>query len=280
MRVTILVDNLAARGLEAEWGLSIYVEYQGHAILLDTGASDRFARNADTLGIDLSTVSFGVLSHAHWDHGNGMGTFFARNPTAPFYLRQGCGETCYDKTPEGWRYEGLQRGLLTTFAPRIRYVTGDFSPLPGVTLLPHKTPGLAQRGLAANMYRKVGDQWLPDDFSHEQSLVFSTPKGLVIFSGCHGGADNIVRVADTFPAISAIVGGFHLRHPRPGGPGLRPPAGGDRGNPSNHRTLHRARGPGHPDPGLGQPGAAPLHRVGADLLTAAETYMYSQKHPL
>ena len=105
MRVTILVDNLAARGLEAEWGLSIYVEYQGHAILLDTGASDRFARNADTLGIDLSTVSFGVLSHAHWDHGNGMGTFFARNPTAPFYLRQGCGETCYDKTPEGWRYE-------------------------------------------------------------------------------------------------------------------------------------------------------------------------------
>ena len=75
MRATILVDNLAARGLEAEWGLSIYVEYQGHAILLDTGASDRFARNADALGIDLSTVSFGVLSHAHWDHGNGMGTF-------------------------------------------------------------------------------------------------------------------------------------------------------------------------------------------------------------
>ena len=67
MRATILMDNLAARGLEAEWGLSIYVEYQGHAILLDTGASDRFARNADALGIDLSTVSFGVLSHAHWD---------------------------------------------------------------------------------------------------------------------------------------------------------------------------------------------------------------------
>ena len=99
---------------------------------------------------------------------------------------------------QGWRYEGLQRGLLTTFAPRIRYVTGDFSPLPGVTLLPHKTPGLPQRGLAANMYQKVGDQWLPDDFSHEQSLVFSTPKGLVIFNSCcHGGADNIVPVSYT-----------------------------------------------------------------------------------
>lgn len=93
------------------------------------------------------------------------------------------------------------------------------------------------------MYRKVGDQWLPDDFSHEQSLVFSTPKGLVIFNSCcHGGADNIVReVADTFPGqpISAIVGGFHLYDTPAQEVRLRPPAGGDRGNPSNHRTLHR-----------------------------------------
>lgn len=105
-----------------------------------------------------------------------MGTFFARNPTAPFYLRQGCGETCYDKTPEGWRYEGLQRGLLTTFAPRIRYVTGDFSPLPGVTLLPHKTPGLAQRGLAANMYRKVGDSGFPMTFPTSRVWSFPPPR--------------------------------------------------------------------------------------------------------
>ncbi|MFQ9410234.1 MAG: hypothetical protein ACLR1T_03180 [Evtepia gabavorous] len=134
------------------------------------------------------------------------------------------------------------------------------------------------------MYRKVGDQWLPDDFSHEQSLVFSTPKGLVIFNSCcHGGADNIVReVADTFPGqpISAIVGASTCTTPPPRRSGPSPTGWGDRGNPSNHRTLHRAGGPGHPDPGLGQPGAAPLHRVGADLLTASETYMYSQKHPL
>ena len=49
MRATILVDNLAARGLEAEWGLSIYVEYQGHAILLDTGASALRQDIVDTL---------------------------------------------------------------------------------------------------------------------------------------------------------------------------------------------------------------------------------------
>ena len=214
MRMTILVDNLPGCGLEAEWGLAIYLEYQGHTILLDTGGSGLFAQNAAALGLDLGAVEFGVLSHAHWDHSDGMGAFFQKNPTAPFYLRQGCGETCYDQTPEGLRYEGIQPGLLAEFAHRIRYVTGDFSPLPGVTLVPHKTPELEKRGRAANMYRWEGGRWIPDDYAHEQSLVFQTDQGLVILNSCcHGGADNIVReVAATFPGqpIHAIVGGFHL----------------------------------------------------------------------
>lgn len=50
MRATILVDNLAARGLEAEWGLSIYVEYQGHAILLTPGPVTGLPETPDALG--------------------------------------------------------------------------------------------------------------------------------------------------------------------------------------------------------------------------------------
>lgn len=112
MRITVLSDNLPARGLEAEWGLSLYLEYQGHALLLDTGASDLFARNAEALGLDLGAVAFGVLSHAHWDHANGMDAFFARNPSAPFYLQGSCGEVCFDHSPGLWRYEGPKRGLV------------------------------------------------------------------------------------------------------------------------------------------------------------------------
>ena len=55
---------------------------------------------------------------------------------------------------------------------------------------------------------------LPDDFAHEQSLVFETPKGLVVFNSCsHGGADTIIKeVAATFAdrRIIALIGGFHL----------------------------------------------------------------------
>ncbi len=64
------------------------------------------------------------------------------------------------------------------------------------------------------MFVKKGDQWQQDAFAHEQSLVFDTRKGLVIFNSCsHGGADKILEeVSKTFPEkkIYALFGGLHL----------------------------------------------------------------------
>lgn len=101
MRVTTLIDNRPAPQLTAEWGLAFWIEYQDKHILLDTGGGENFARNAAALGIYLSRADFAVLSHAHWDHADGLPAFFRRNPTAPLYLRQGCGEDCYDRTDRG-----------------------------------------------------------------------------------------------------------------------------------------------------------------------------------
>ena len=97
MKAVVLVDNLTKGTLAAEWGLSIYVEYQGHKILLDTGASDRFVRNAQTLGISLGEVEFGVLSHAHYDHADGMGAFFERMRRRRFTSGKGQGKTATEK---------------------------------------------------------------------------------------------------------------------------------------------------------------------------------------
>ena len=261
MRITVLSDNLPARGLEAEWGLSLYLEYQGHALLLDTGASDLFARNAEALGLDLGAVAFGVLSHAHWDHANGMDAFFARNPSAPFYLQGSCGEVCFDHSPGLWRYEGPKRGLLDRFASRLRYVTGAFSPLPGVHLLPHTTPGLARRGAAAGMFCLRAGQWVPDDFSHEQTLVLETPRGLVPRRGGHhhpGGPSRLPR-----PAHPGHRRGLPpLRDPGPGGPGPGPPPSGHRGGPDPHRPLHRGERVCPAPGGIGGASDPVLHRAG------------------
>lgn len=216
MIATILIDNISNRpDLTAEWGLSIHIEHQGRKYLLDTGASETFAQNADALGIDLSQVEFGILSHAHHDHADGMDTFFARNAAAPFYLRAGSKENCYGcKDDEMLDYIGIKKGILETFASRIRYAEGKQELAPGVYLLGHTAPDLDECGQRYQMFLKIADQFMYDDFRHEQSLIFDTDKGLIIFNSCcHGGADLIIQEAlDAFPGrkVYAIVGGFHL----------------------------------------------------------------------
>ena len=95
LEMTVLIDNVAEEPLAGEWGLSILIIADGRKILLDTGSSDLFARNADCLGIDLGSVDIGVLSHAHYDHADGMETFFSLNRSAPFLVREGACENCF-----------------------------------------------------------------------------------------------------------------------------------------------------------------------------------------
>ncbi len=214
MRATILIDNIAEAPLCGEWGLAVYIEYKGRKILLDAGSSGSIVKNAERLGIDLSAVEYGVLSHAHYDHADGICAFFGANSTAQFYMREGTAEDCYGKKWIFSKYIGIKRGMLEKFSDRITYVGGDFELCPGGSLIPHKTEGLAALGKRAGMYRKPCRHWEVDDFKHEQSLVLDTEKGLVIFNSCsHGGADNIIReVGETYPdkKIYALVGGLHL----------------------------------------------------------------------
>lgn len=219
MRATVVVDNIGTDAMPGEWGLCVYIEYGDKVILLDAGASALFQENAQKLGLDLGRVDCGVLSHAHYDHANGIPAFFHCNSHAKFYLRQGCAPDCYDGPWLFKFYIGIPRDLLQEYAGRIELVSGDRELYPGVWLVPHKTPDLAHLGRREMMYRKMGRRWRPDDFDHEQSLVFHTPEGLVIFNSCsHGGVDNIIReVADTFPdqPVRALIGGFHLYNKSP-----------------------------------------------------------------
>jgi 7,8-dihydropterin-6-yl-methyl-4-(beta-D-ribofuranosyl)aminobenzene 5'-phosphate synthase len=207
------------RKLFGEWGLSVYVEFEGKRYLLDTGASHLFAKNAGVMGVDLSKVDIGILSHAHYDHANGMARFFAINKTAPFYLRKGVAENCYHAHKLFGRltyheYIGIHKGWLKRFADRIRYAEGDMQIAPNVYLVPHKTAGLESIGERAHLSVKENGTYRYDSFDHEQSLVFDTPQGLFIMNSCsHAGADNIVKeIEATFPGkkIYAMLGGFHL----------------------------------------------------------------------
>ncbi|MDO4392902.1 MAG: MBL fold metallo-hydrolase [Bacillota bacterium] len=214
MRATVLVDNVSCPGIEGEWGLSIYIEYGDMTILLDTGGSDLFLENADKLGLDIGRVDIGVLSHAHYDHSIGMKPFFENNKTASFYMQEGTKENCYKRVKLRRRYIGLPRDILTEYSDRIRYVKGDMMLMPGAYIISHKMPDRQKIGKREKMFVRENGKWKYDSFDHEQSLVFDTDKGLVIFNSCsHAGAAAIItEVGEAFPdkKVYGIIGGFHL----------------------------------------------------------------------
>ena len=214
LKAVILIDNIPKDALCGEWGLSIYIEYHDAKFLLDTGASGNFLRNAEQMGIHIDEVDYGILSHAHYDHSNGIPDFFRINPNAKFYLRKTAAENCFSKHFLIKAYIGIQKGTLQKYTERIVYADGKYPLCEGVWLLPHTTEGLENTGTKAKLYRKENHRFTADDFSHEQSLVFETSKGLIILNSCsHGGADNIItEVSHAFPQqkIYAMIGGFHL----------------------------------------------------------------------
>ncbi len=214
MKATVLIDNISHGDCRSEWGLSIFINHMGKNILLDTGASGRFAKNAEKLGIDLCETHYGVLSHAHYDHSDGMSDFFAVNKKADFYLRKECKEKCFGRRLIFIKYIGIKRAILKSFADRIKFVSEKTELCENAYLLPHSTPDLNLIGKKAGMLVTKDGRLTHDSFAHEQSLVLRTDKGLVIFNSCsHGGADNIIKeVTEVFPEekIYALIGGFHL----------------------------------------------------------------------
>lgn len=214
MKITVLIENTAPEGLTAEWGLSLYIEHDGLRYLLDAGSSDAFAENARALGVPLEKVDAAVLSHAHYDHSGGLDAFCMLNDHAPVYIRSSAKENCYSWHRRLPKYIGVQRGVLKKHEKRFVRVEGDHEIAAGVTLTAHRATDLKARGKAAQMYLRKGILLVPDEFRHEQSLVFDTAEGLVIFNSCsHSGVDSILdETAQIFPGrpIRAMVGGFHL----------------------------------------------------------------------
>ena len=129
MLAIVLSDNIADGDFQGEWGLSIYIEYNGKNFLLDTGASDLFVQNANKLGKSIKAVDYAILSHAHYDHSDSMATFFNLNNHAPFFLRKGCKENCYSKKRIFHKYIGL---LCSSKALTLAFISGKdiFLPSP------------------------------------------------------------------------------------------------------------------------------------------------------
>ena len=216
MKLTVLSENTSvSESLESEHGLSIYIETTGHHILFDTGAGCIFKRNAEKLGVDLATVDLLVISHGHYDHGGGLRTFLEVNSHAKIFLHKQAFEAHYSKQTEGAVHIGLDQTLLPN--ERFVFCGDDFALDENIKVFSRVKSKRFFPSCNAMLLMKHGDDFVPDDFAHEQNLVIRSSGKTMLIAGCaHKGIVNIVDACKDrlgqYPDY--VVGGFHLSAPR------------------------------------------------------------------
>ena len=205
MKWTVLADNRAKDPMfETEHGLSILLETGSYRILLDTGASDVFIRNAKRMGIDLGSVDYVFISHGHSDHAGGLRYFMEVNKRAKIIV-----------SPDAvkGKFYSMRNDLhsITTVWPeemgeRLIMVDNTCEVADGICVMAH-IPQIHSmpKGNRHLFIKDTEGNLIPDDFRHEQAFYTD---GL-LFTGCaHNGLENILT-ACPWP-VNTVVGGFHL----------------------------------------------------------------------
>jgi 7,8-dihydropterin-6-yl-methyl-4-(beta-D-ribofuranosyl)aminobenzene 5'-phosphate synthase len=220
VKITTLMDNhpLPNTRLSCEHGFSCFIEVGSLRMLFDTGKSEAFLRNSETLHVDLSKLDDVIISHAHYDHGGGVLSLLKTHSFQGLSMWTGRGfETPkYADESDTLRYLGVDFDAKTInhFGVMWHTVCDDTIMIhPGVWLVSgfsHLQP------LEKPNPRFVIDQGqgrMIDDFKDEISLVIDSPKGLILIVGCsHPG---ILNMLDSVQArfsrpLYALIGGIHL----------------------------------------------------------------------
>lgn len=218
MRIVTLVENTACANIASAHGLSIYIETDKHRILFDAGPDGKLLLdNAEKLGIDLSKVDIAILSHGHYDHAGGLRAFMEHNHSARLYIHRLAASRGHFATElVGWRNIGIDEYLCRDFKERIiltdeRCVIDDelllFSDILTADFIP---------GSNSSLFERQGDEYVPDRFLHEQSLLIRFGDNYQLIAGCaHRGIINIIRRASdiTGKAPANVFSGFHLTNP-------------------------------------------------------------------
>lgn len=213
MKITVLVENTGPNELIIEHGISLYIEFNDKKYLLDAGPSDSFFKNAHALSIDLDRVDKAVLSHGHYDHGDGFMVFLNQYKDKVVYGAKNIFDDYYSGSGGSVHYIGLS-SKLKQMKNRFNTILKDTKIDEKIYLIFDDVSNTKEIGVQKKLYKKVDDVLQPDNFDHELSLVFDTPKGLVICNSCsHAGLESIVdNIKKRLnKPVYAYVGGLHMK---------------------------------------------------------------------
>jgi len=208
MKLTVLTENVAGGECLAEHGLSYLIEHNNQQVLFDTGHSDVFMKNAEKLSVNIhEDVKTVVLSHGHWDHGNGLS--FLSNKTLITHpksfinrYRENDNSTIGLKLSKEELEERFK--LITSKKPYSLSNNIIFlGQIPRINTFEAQTTAF------------IDDQGNPDFVPDDSALAIIQNNELIIITGCsHSGICNIIDYAvkvTGISAIKAVIGGFHLK---------------------------------------------------------------------
>lgn len=215
LKVVSLVENTCMYdNLKSEHGLSLYIEKDNLKCLLDTGASDKFLKNAKNLNIDLKELDWVIISHCHSDHVGGLRELLEYNKKVKIIIKNTAKSEFYLKKLFINRYIGIDKDIYEKYNDRFVFFDrackiSDSFFLRSDTV---KDPYFVCKD--NSLMEKKNNVLIPDKFNHELFLTIDEGDKIIIISSCsHSGIVNIVNTTrQLYPSknISHIIGGFHM----------------------------------------------------------------------
>jgi 7,8-dihydropterin-6-yl-methyl-4-(beta-D-ribofuranosyl)aminobenzene 5'-phosphate synthase len=209
MKLTVLTENVAGGKLSAEHGLSYLIETANGKCLFDTGHSDLFLQNAKRLKINSDEIKYVVLSHGHWDHGNGLeylsNKILITHP-ASFMKRYRVKDNSYLGL-SNTRFDLMNRGF------EIIETKKTYEVFSGLFFL-GEIPRL--NSFEAKTTAFIDENGKPDFIPDDSAIVVIENNELIVITGCsHSGICNIIEHAKEETGINkvrSVIGGFHLKN--------------------------------------------------------------------
>lgn len=215
MKLTVLVDNntLIDQYLLGEPAVSYYIECGDIHMLFDTGYSDVLIKNAESLGIDLSTLTHIICSHGHNDHTNGL-KYLSQTMNLSNITLISHPQCFFPKRDRddfiGSPYSTTEIERLCIYRPFAQpYAISDHFMFLGE--IPPSNEFEKRKAIGKIMKM---ESWHNDYNVDDTALAYRGTEGIFIITGCsHSGICNIVEYAKKVlheDRITGIIGGFHL----------------------------------------------------------------------
>ena len=201
--------------LKVEHGLSYWIDTGSGIVMLDTGKSvEVLTHNLSQLGLEAGKVDALVISHSHYDHTGGLEALPIRTPKIPLYAHADVFRVRYSLRDGQYRPVGFSQSreeIEARFELILREEAVEV--LPGLWTTGEIRQRAEAEGRSSNHFVKVGEEWQPDPYRDDLSLVLKTSRGLALICGCcHAGLLNTLwqGKADFKEPITTVIGGTHL----------------------------------------------------------------------